>query len=91
MLEPCQVSISHNLLRHLLYVYDCTYLNNAKTIQNLFFNKRAPPGCLQYFYGSSRHTFTSFNWDGTSSCSSGCLIKDQAYTICFRPERGNQK
>ena len=58
------------------------------TIFQYFFVDRAPAGCLQYFYGDTRHTFTSFNWDGTTTCSSGCLIKDQAYTICFRPERG---
>jgi len=49
---------------------------------------KAPQGCLQYFYGDNRHTVTSFNWDGTSSCSTGCLSDEQSYSICFRPEKG---
>merc|ERR1739844_97934 len=48
---------------------------------------RAPAGCLQYFTGV-RSTVTSFNWDGTTACSSGCFLKDQAYRACFRPEKG---
>ena len=48
---------------------------------------RAPPGCLQYFTGI-RATVTSFNWDGTLVCSSGCFLKEQAYRACFRPEKG---
>ena len=39
MLEPCQVSVAHNLLCHLVYVY-CTYLNNAKTIHTLYFSMK---------------------------------------------------
>jgi len=49
---------------------------------------RAPPGCLQYFYGERRYNVQSFNWDGTSSCSTGCLFDEQSYTICYRPEKG---
>jgi len=48
---------------------------------------RAPQGCMQYFTGV-RNTVTSFNWDGSSACSSGCLIQNMDYTICFRPEDG---
>jgi len=48
---------------------------------------RAPPGCLQYFTGV-RTTVKSFNWDGTSACSSGCFLKEQAYRVCYRPEKG---
>lgn len=48
---------------------------------------RAPPGCLQYFTGV-RNTVTSFNWDGTTACSSGCLLREQSYKACFRPEKG---
>jgi len=48
---------------------------------------RAPPGCLQYFTGV-RNTIKSFNWDGTDACSSGCFLKEQAYRVCFRPEKG---
>jgi len=48
---------------------------------------RAPAGCLQYFTGV-RNTATSFNWDGTKLCSTGCLLMDQAYRTCFRPEKG---
>merc|ERR1712110_52849 len=48
---------------------------------------RAPPGCLQYFTGV-RATATSFNWDGTTACSSGCFLRQQAYRVCFRPEKG---
>jgi len=49
---------------------------------------RAPEGCLQYFYGNHRHTVTSFNWDGTNACSTGCMLNDELYTVCFRPEKG---
>lgn len=48
---------------------------------------RAPPGCLQYFTGALS-TVTSFNWDGTTACSSGCFLKEQAYRVCLRPEKG---
>jgi len=30
----------------------------------------------------------SFNWDGTTACSSGCFLREQAYRVCFRPEKG---
>ena len=49
---------------------------------------RAPPGCLQYFTGV-RNTVKSFNWDGTTACSSGCFLREQAYRVCFRPEKGS--
>jgi len=49
---------------------------------------KAPEGCMQYFYGDFRHTVTSMNWDGTSTCSTGCNLGDQQYTVCFRPEQG---
>jgi len=49
---------------------------------------KAPQGCLQYFYGDTTHTVSSFNWDGTSSCTTGCLSDKQAYSVCFRPEKG---
>ena len=52
------------------------------------FSFRAPTGCLQYFYGDTRHTVESYNWDGTTSCSTGCLYDEQAYSVCFRPEKG---
>jgi len=48
---------------------------------------RAPPGCLQYFTGT-RATVSSFNWDGTTACSTGCLLRQQGYRVCFRPEKG---
>lgn len=50
-------------------------------------SSRAPPGCLQYFTGV-RNTVKSFNWDGTTACSSGCFLREQAYRVCFRPEKG---
>jgi len=50
-------------------------------------SSRAPPGCLQYFTGN-RNTAKSFNWDGTSACSSGCFLRLQSYRVCFRPEKG---
>jgi len=50
-------------------------------------SSRAPPGCLQYFTGV-RATATSFNWDGTTACSTGCMLRQQAYRVCFRPEKG---
>lgn len=49
---------------------------------------RAPEDCLQYYYGAHRHTVKSFNYDGTSSCSTGCMLNDQYHKICFRPEKG---
>lgn len=49
---------------------------------------RAPPGCLQYFYGGQRNTWTSFNWDGTKACATGCILSTQMYSVCFRPEKG---
>lgn len=49
---------------------------------------RAPEGCLQYYYGDTRHNVQSFNWDGTNSCSSGCIFDEQSYTVCYRPEKG---
>jgi len=49
---------------------------------------RAPPGCLQYFYGKTRHTVESFGWDGTKTYSTGGLIAKMWYTTCFRPEKG---
>ena len=51
---------------------------------------RAPEGCLQYYYGDTRHNVQSFNWDGTNSCSSGCIFDGQSYTVCYRPEKGEQ-
>ena len=59
-----------------------------RLIIDLQFISRAPQGCLQYFYGDTRHTVESFNWDGTSACSTGCLFDDQSYSVCFRPEKG---
>jgi hypothetical protein len=55
---------------------------------NVLYIHRAPEDCLQYFYGEHMHTVTSFNWDGSSACSSGCMLSDQLYTTCFRPEKG---
>ena len=49
---------------------------------------RAPQGCLQYFTGV-RSTVKSFNWDGTTTCTTGCLLGSQQYAVCFRPEQGN--
>lgn len=48
---------------------------------------RAPQGCLQYFTGG-RSTVKSFNWDGTSACTTGCFLRNQQYAVCFRPEKG---
>jgi len=48
---------------------------------------RAPQGCLQYFTGH-RNTVSSFNWDGTTACSTGCLLQEMDYSICYRPEAG---
>ena len=48
---------------------------------------RAPQGCLQYFTGV-KSTVTSFNWDGTSTCTTGCFLGSQQYAVCFRPEKG---
>ena len=49
---------------------------------------RAPPGCLQYFYGKARHTVESFGWDGTKTYSTGGSLAKMFYTTCFRPEKG---
>jgi len=49
---------------------------------------RAPPGCLQYFYGKTRHTVESFGWDGTKTYSTGGSLAKMWYTTCFRPEKG---
>lgn len=49
---------------------------------------RAPEDCLQYFYGDTRYTVTSFNWDGSAACSTGCMLNDEDYAVCFRPEKG---
>jgi len=49
---------------------------------------KAPEGCLQYLYGANRHTVKSFNWDGSTACSSGCMLHDLEYQTCFRPEKG---
>jgi len=49
---------------------------------------RAPPGCLQYFYGGTRHTVKSFGWDGTKTYSTGGSLAKMYYTTCFRPEKG---
>lgn len=49
---------------------------------------KAPEDCLQYFYGEHMHTVTSFNWDGSAACGTGCMLNDQMYTTCFRPEKG---
>lgn len=49
---------------------------------------KAPEDCLQYFFGGVRHTVTTFNWDGSASCSTGCLLHDQQYQTCFRAEKG---
>lgn len=49
---------------------------------------RAPPGCLQYFYGGQKNTWTSFNWDGSKTCATGCILSTQMYSVCFRPEKG---
>lgn len=52
-------------------------------------SSKAPNGCLQYFSGNGGiHTVTSFNWDGTKTCATGCLLAPQYYRVCFRPERG---
>ena len=42
------------------------------------FNNLAPPGCTQYFYGSTNGIFQSFNWDG------GNHLANQNQNICFR-------
>lgn len=49
---------------------------------------RAPPGCLQYFYAGPTQTWTSFNWDGTKTCVTGCMLANTLYSVCFRPEKG---
>lgn len=49
---------------------------------------RPHQGCLQWFYGSNRHTVTSFNYDGTSAHSTGGLLHNMAYSMCFREEAG---
>lgn len=30
----------------------------------------------------------SFNYDGSSACSTGCMLNDELYQVCFRPEKG---
>lgn len=50
-------------------------------------SSRAPTGCLQYFTGAS-NTVTSFNWDGTDACATGCFFGSQDYRACFRRESG---
>lgn len=52
-----------------------------------FSPNRAPDGCLQYFTGVS-NTVTSFNFDGTTTCATGCLSANQDYNVCFRTEQG---
>merc|ERR1712241_392950 len=49
---------------------------------------KAPEGCMQYFYGSNVYTVTSFNWDGSTGCTSGCIYNNQQYNVCFRGEKG---
>lgn len=49
---------------------------------------RAPPGCLQYFFGGNTNTVSSFNWDGTDAHSTGGLLQSQQYRVCFRKEKG---
>lgn len=49
---------------------------------------RPHQGCLQWFYGSHRHTVKSFNWDGTSAHTTGGLLHNTAYSMCFRQEAG---
>lgn len=49
---------------------------------------RAPPGCLQYHYDGVTNNVKSFNWDGTATCSTGCLLASTMYRVCFRPEKG---
>jgi len=48
---------------------------------------RPPNGCLQYFMGTA-NTVTSFNFDGTAACATGCNLQQQNYNVCFKPESG---
>jgi len=50
-------------------------------------SSRAPNGCLQYFTGH-RNTVTSYNFDGTNACGTGCQLANQDYNNCFRTEAG---
>lgn len=50
-------------------------------------SSRAPNGCLQYFTGQ-RNTVTSYNFDGTAACVTGCQLANQDYNNCFRTEAG---
>ncbi len=50
----------------------------------LFFYKRAPDGCLQYFTGTSG-TISSYNHQG------GVQLADQNYNLCLRQEEGKRK
>ena len=56
--------------------------SNESTLQvNLVLHDVAPPGCLQYFTGTSG-TIESFNIDV------GVHLSNQDYTICIRTEEG---
>lgn len=51
-------------------------------------SRYAPPnGCLQWLMGNTG-TITSFNFDGDSTCATGCHLHNQFYTACFRQEPG---
>ena len=36
----------------------------------------------------TRNTVTSFNYDGTATCTPSCNLGPQDYTVCFRKEKG---
>ena len=76
-----------NTLKIVCVILSVPYLIWYSEIIKLLLS-RAPPGCLQYFTGV-RSTVESFNWDGTTACSTGCFLRQQAYRVCFRPEKGS--
>lgn len=47
-----------------------------------------PPGCLQYFTGTTG-TASSFNWQGVTTRTSSVHLQNQDYNICVRQERGS--
>jgi len=47
-----------------------------------------PPGCLQYFTGTTG-TVSSFNWQGVTTRTSSVHLQNQDYNICVRQERGS--
>merc|ERR1719232_1455249 len=82
-----EVPRSVDALQGILTVIPMQLLSKVSQIE-CWSATRAPPGCLQYFYGKTRHTVESFGWDGTKTYSTGGSLAKMWYTTCFRPEKG---